>query len=247
MGRKQKGGGGDEGGPSMERWLLTYSDMITLLMIFFIMMYVMSNVNMQKFQSLAASLSYVLKGETSGMFQDTGPSMISGEGIEATQLALAQKEIQKFLEEHGLTRQVTVHEEERGVVVSFQEMVLFQRGSANLTPEASAIISQIGLILSKLPHFIRVEGHTCNLPIYTAQFPSNWELSAARATNVVKELITTSKIPSDHLSATGYGENRPRYSNDSETNREKNRRVDILILKSKYGEVEPVSPNAAAP
>jgi len=245
MRRRNRDSGHGEGGPSMERWLLTYSDMITLLMIFFIMMYVISNVNMQKFQTLAITLNAVLKGEPTGMFQEVGPSFVAGEGAEAMQLAQVQKELESYLQKQGLTRQVTIREEERGLVISFQETILFPRGSADLTPEARRIIAQVGAILKELPNFIRIEGHTCNLPINTQKYPSNWELSAARATNVLRELIATSQIPPSHLSATGYGEYRPRYPNDSEQNRMMNRRVDIVILRTKYGEVEPASPRQA--
>lgn len=241
MPRVNRNSNHSEGGPSMERWLLTYSDMITLLMIFFIMMYVISNVNMQKFQSLAASLRAVLKGEPTGMFLQAGPSFVAGEGTEAKQLSQIEKELESYLQKRGLDRLVTVREEERGLVISFQETVLFPRGSAELTPEAKNIISQVGAILKNVPNYIRIEGHTCNLPIKTPKYPSNWELSAARAINVLQELIATSQITPSHLSATGYGEYRPRYPNDTEENRMKNRRVDIVILRTKYGEVEPAS------
>ncbi|MGB9792005.1 MAG: OmpA/MotB family protein [Thermacetogeniaceae bacterium] len=229
-----------EGGPSMERWLLTYSDMITLLMIFFIMMYVISNVNMQKFQALAAALRVALKGEPTGMFVNTGPSLLSGGGSEAMQLSQIEKELESYLKQKGLSGLVTVSEEERGLVISFQETVLFPRGSADLTPEAKSVIAQIGTILKKVPNYIRIEGHTCDLPINTPKYPSNWELSAARAITVLKELIATNQIPPSRLSATGYGEYRPRYPNDSEEHRRMNRRVDIVILRTKYGETEPI-------
>lgn len=234
-----------EGGPSMERWLLTYSDMITLLMIFFIMMYVISNVNMQKFQALAAALRVALKGEPTGMFTNAGPSLAPGEGSEAMQLSQIEKELESYLKQKGLSGLVTVREEERGLVISFQETVLFPRGSAELTPEAKRVIAQVGTILKRVPNYIRIEGHTCDLPINTPQFPSNWELSAARAITVLKELIATNQIPPNRLSATGYGEYRPRYPNDSEEHRRMNRRVDIVILRTKYGEVEPVSKPAS--
>lgn len=229
-----------EGGPGMERWLLTYSDMITLLMIFFIMMYVISNVNTEKFKALADNLSMVLRGAPpSGIMQDGSGSPVPAITGEAAQMAELEKELKEFISKEHLTGQISVQMEERGLVVSFQATVLFDRGSAELTPEAKRIIAVLSAKLKNMPNYLRVEGHTCNLPINTPLFPSNWELSTARATNVVEELIASSGIPANRLSATGYGEYRPLYPNDSESNRQMNRRIDILILKTKYAQVEP--------
>lgn len=231
-------GSDEEKGPDMGRWLLTYSDMITLLMIFFITMYVISSVNMEKFRALADTLSITLKGTPAGLLPD-GASIAPSQGGEAAQMAQVEAELKEYLTKQNLDRQVTVRQEERGLVVSFQETILFTRGSAALTPEARRIIARVGDILKEVPNYIRVEGHTCNLPIHTPQFPSNWELSSARATNVVRELITSSQISPERLSATGYGEYRPRHPNDTEEHRQLNRRIDILILRTKYGKVEP--------
>lgn len=225
-------------GPDMGRWLLTYSDMITLLMIFFITMYVISNVNMEKFRALAENLSITLRGTPAGLLPD-GAALLPGQGGEAAQMAQIEAELKEYLEKQNLRHQVTVRQEERGLVISFQETILFPKGSATLTPEARRVISRVGNILKEVPNYIRVEGHTCDLPINTPQFPSNWELSSARATNVVRELITASGIPPERLSATGYGEYRPRYPNDTEEHRQLNRRIDILILRTEYRQVEP--------
>ncbi len=242
-----------EKGPSMERWLLTYADMITLLMIFFILMYVISSVNMTKFRALAMALSTTLRGEPAGIFEEEKSAVpLPFPGGEASQLAKAEEEITKYLKEQNLEEKVSVREEERGLVISFQETVLFPRGSADLTPEARRVIAVVGKTLRNLPNYIRVEGHTDDLPISTPRFPSNWELSAARATTVVRELITTSGIPPARLSATAYAEYRPRLPNTSEANRQRNRRVDILVLRSTFKEVEPLpgrrgSPGEGAP
>lgn len=236
---------GEHGGPSMERWLLTYADMITLLMIFFILMYVISSVNIQRFRVLAQALSVTLKGEPTGLFNEQGPSFVPGENDESflennesLMMSQARKELEAYLQQHNLTGKVTVSEEERGLVVSFQELTLFRRGSATLTPESRPIIASVGKILQKTTNYIRVEGHTCNLPINNSQFPSNWELSSARALTVLHEFIRDG-LPPWRLSATGYGEYRPRYPNDTEEHRKLNRRVDIVLLRSKYKETEP--------
>ncbi len=242
----------DDVGPNMERWLLPYSDMITLLMALFIMFYAISNVDAQKFQQIAHALgqtlgSYTSEGAPGG---DIPPILLSdmnggededGEGFgeDLPQLNEIKKELEQYLQDEHLEGKVTVEMEERGLVISLQDIVLFESGSATITPVAGGIISDIGEHLKTIPNYLRVEGHTDNLPIKTAVFPSNWELSVARSTNVVQALINRCGIPPERLSSTGYGEYRPRADNDTPQNRQMNRRVDVLILREMYRKVEP--------
>lgn len=240
----------DGGGPSHERWLLTYSDMITLLMIFFIIMYVISSVNQAKFEALADSLNIALEGGA-GIFDNVGPSMMDGKtaGVSAVtedqMLAELQKDLAQYLEQEGLSGTVSLSREERGLVISFQEMILFQKGKNTLTPEAKEIVDKVGKLLKDVPNYIRVEGHTCDLPINNEAFRSNWELASARATTVVHEFINHSGLEPERLSVTAYSEYRPRVKNDSESNRALNRRVDIVVLSSKYADIEPGSLKAS--
>lgn len=238
----------------MERWLLTYADLITLLMVFFVVMYSISSVNAQKMQAVASSLSQVLVGKAPEILDYSGPAIIQGQsgaqkGDVTTQVEVEAARLQliEYLEvleaiEPGITKNIVIMQQERGLVISLKDTLLFPKGSAVLTPRARQVISEVGKALSKLPNYTRVEGHTDNLPIHTAQFPSNWELSVIRATNVAQQLINENSIKPDKLSATGYGEYRPLVSNNSEVNRAINRRVDIVILKQKYSYFEP-SPN----
>lgn len=247
MGRRGKGEA--EKAPNHERWLITYADLITLLMIFFILMYTISNVNSKKFAQLSASLSDALVGNNSGFFIGEAPGPVQVEGKVQTPGSKAEekkamedaaKKIEGMLKEKGLAAgKVGVWPEERGLVVSLKETLLFARGSAEINPAARDVIKKIGEVLVTLKNPVRVEGHTCDLPIHTAQFPSNWELSTARATNVVKLLISEVKFQPNRLSATGYAETRPLQPNTSETNRQKNRRVDIVVLKAQYSTAEP--------
>jgi len=235
------------GKAGMERWLLTYSDLITLLMIFFVVMYALSSINSKKFQAIAVSLARAMGGGQS-VLTNPGASLVpglSGEDLEkelaeTNELERIKNELQAYIDQNGLNGKVTVNIEERGVVLSFQEVALFPLGSARLTPTARNLIVKVGQILLKTTQFIRVEGHTDDLPINTREFPSNWELSVARSTSVVQELIHELNFPPQRLSATGYGEFRPREPNDSVDNRQKNRRVDIVVLRSKYETAEPV-------
>lgn len=251
--RRKKGSEGGEGGGGMERWLLTYADLITLLAVFFIVMYAISTVNMQKMEAIAESLSVVLKGQSMSILESPGPSIVPGssgqvrsEGANSQQGELdeVRQQIADFIKaqekaERGFSSNIVILEQERGLVISLKDTLLFPKGSAVLTPQAREIIYEVGKSLKEVPNFIRIEGHTDNLPIHTAQFPSNWELSVLRATNVTQMLIRGNDIPPERISATGYSEYRPLVPNNSELNRSMNRRVDIVILKQKYDYFEP--------
>lgn len=243
-----------------ERWLITYADLITLLMIFFVVMYAISTVNAQKLQAMAESLSAVLAGKSDAILDTRGPSIVegksgqqlrprtSGAGGQAD-MEQVKRQIIKYIQSQGVkdpgfARSIIITEQERGLVISIKDTLLFPKGSAELTPRSQEIIYEVGKSLTQIPNYIRVEGHTDNLPIHTAQFPSNWELSVIRATNVARALIERVGIPPERLSATGYGEYRPLVPNDSEYNRSMNRRVDIVILKQKYDYFEPPKENA---
>ncbi|WP_418790993.1 OmpA/MotB family protein [Phosphitispora sp. TUW77] len=235
-----------EKAPNHERWLITYADLITLLMIFFVLMYTISNVNAKKFAQLSSSMSQALLGEKSGYFigEAQGPLIVDTEQAaaaktEAANMEDALEKLKKYIKEKGLEGQVEVGQEERGLVISLKEALLFSIGSADLTPEARKVVADVGQVLIKMPNNIRIEGHTCNLPINTSRYPSNWELSTTRATNVVRYLVTQVGLKPEVLSATGYGEFRPIVANTSEQNRVKNRRVDIVVLKSVFNIAEP--------
>lgn len=248
----------EESHDNKERWLITYSDLITLLMIFFVVMYAISDVNSKKLAALAHSLTQALIGSpSSGIFQGEGLSLVEGfQGIgtpagssERAEGASEQgatsnveevaRELNRLVETSGLTGQVAITQEERGLVVRMAETVLFPKGSAELTPQAKELITRVGKMLAPLPNYLRVEGHTDNLPIRAASYYSNWELAAARALTVLHVLVKESGISPERLSATSYGEFRPLVPNDSEENMAKNRRVDIVILRENFNAVEP--------
>jgi flagellar motor protein MotB len=125
------------------------------------------------------------------------------------------------------------------LVISIKDTLLFASGSDQLTPTAKGIISTLGTALVMIPNYIRVEGHTDNLAINTEKFPSNWELSALRASNVMHVLVNQCGISPERLSVVGYGEYRPLVPNADTVSQARNRRVDIVILKRQYDEVEP--------
>lgn len=251
--------------------MITYADLITLLLIFFILMYTMSQVNVQKYSAVANSLSLVLTGQAMSVLDTQGPSLIEGlsgqdmpqnqDSIEQAQLEEVKQLVADFIRakdqeaEHGttssqaikLSEQVIVYEQERGLVISFKDALLFPSGSDQLTAPARDIIVELGQALVLLPNYIRVEGHTDDLPIKTNRFASNWELSVLRASTVVHVLSEAAHIPPDRLAIIGYGQYRPLVPNESDAFRAMNRRVDIVILKKKYDYFEPPRLQEGAP
>ena len=150
-----------------------------------------------------------------------------------------RQQLQEYIDANNLGNSIKVYTQERGLVISLNDTVLFPSGKATMTPESESIVRKVGLSLKGLNNYIRIEGHTDNLPISTSDYPSNWELSAARATNVVRFLLRETGLPPDKISEAGYGEFRPIATNDNEAGRNRNRRVDIVILNSKQGVAEP--------
>lgn len=227
-----------------ERWLLTYADLMNLLLILFIILFAMSQVDTQKFQQLSQSLSAafgsgsnsVLQGSAQGNslvdFPATMPSPVIPAELEEKQIEGITQEVKQMIKGQGLEGSIDVKRQERGVVISINERLIFKSGSAEIEKASEERVLTIGKdILAKIPNkHIRVEGHTDNIPIKSTIFPSNWELSSARATNVLRILVEKAGIDPTLISAVGYGEFTPLVPNTSDINREKNRRVDIVIL-----------------
>ncbi|CQB51998.1 Outer membrane protein, OmpA/MotB, C-terminal [Syntrophomonas zehnderi OL-4] len=271
--RKKNNGGEEDKGAGMERWLISYADFITLLMVFFVMMYAMSKVDIDKYAAMASSLNIVLKGQSQTLLESPGPSIIEGAAgtarpetpgspdVQQGELQAVKEQIEAFIKAEELqvsnpgsgqtttklSNYINIIEQERGLVISFKDTLLFASGSADLTPQAQAIIVQVGKSLVNIPNYIRVEGHTDNRPIHTAKFPSNWELSVLRASNVVQVLQSEAGISPERLSIIGYGEYRPLVPNENSISQAMNRRVDVVILKKKYDYFEPTTPSTPRP
>ena len=131
-----------------------------------------------------------------------------------------------------MTTSVKVLKIDRGVVIRLNDTMLFDPGSAIIKPQAKATLEKISVSLAKFQNPILIEGHTDSMPIRNEKFPSNWELSTARATNIIKYLTENQKFPPSRLSAVGYGEYMPIEQNTTPQGRAKNRRVDIIVLSS---------------
>ena len=226
---------------NLERWLLTYSDLITLLLAFFVVMYSMSRIDAKKFGQVSDALNTVLKGGTSVLrfnqdLENTGHGI-----LKLGNLRLVQQKIEEHFQQLGRQDEVQTEITERGLVVHILESALFDEASAQLKPRAMEVLDLIAEQLKGRPNHIRVEGHTDDRPIATSVYPSNWELSSARATAVVRYYVEGHEIAPDHISALGYGEFRPVAPNNSIENRARNRRVDVVILTMELTMTEPAS------
>ena len=222
------------------RWLLTYADMITLLMAFFIMMYSMSVLNVGKFRQAAISIRSgfggMVKGQgrsilgTSGMFA-VRPSPIEGNTAGVPGQVVEQL-VARIGEDSAAKDAVLFSEDERGLVITLlSDHLLFDPGSAELKPRAYPTLDRIAETLDKTLNEIGVEGHTCHLPPRGSRYPTNWELSTTRANNVLRYLVELKGLEGERFSASGYGSTRPIRANTSEANRRMNRRVEIVLLR----------------
>src|SRR5579884_3078318 len=236
----------------MMRWLLTYADMITLLLALFIILFAISNISRVKFQRLATAISGGFSG-TDALNQPPGhgragqQSALDRAQLEdeaqlqniadlATRanLARVKARIDRYIAQQHLESKVQTRIEKRGLIITLlSDGTYYDSGSAQLRPETKRLLDQIGLQLATLRNDVRVEGNTDDVPIATAAYPTNWELSAARATGVTRYLVEHDRIVPTRISFAGYGEYRPRVANDTNAHRQQNRRVDIVILTGK--------------
>jgi len=214
-------------------WMTTYGDMVTLLLCFFILLYSYSVIDVQKFAQIISSIQVSFLGEKGIMEQSIEPS--KGEMIELSldhkfqDVLVTYQTVKEYLKEEGLEQDVKIRIEDRGVVLEIEDRILFDSARADIRREAEQMLVKVAGILAKLPNKILVEGHTDNIPINTVFFPSNWELSVARAVRVVRFLSEAVNLPSERFIATGYGQYQPIASNETAEGRAKNRRVNIVI------------------
>lgn len=229
-----------EGGEE-ESWMTTYSDMVTLLLTFFVALFAFSRVDVQRFSEVMQSVRSALGvnlDQLGGLPNLTDSPWLLKAAGEREQLLHVKHQLEQALPQVGSG--VSLVEEERGIVVRFADQALFDLGQAEIRPEALPILDQVIEILKPLANPVRVEGHTDSLPINTPLFPSNWELSTARATRVVRYLVEHG-IPASRLSAAGYADMRPVASNATAEGRAQNRRVDLVLLSLSELNEEPPS------
>jgi len=264
MARKKK----PEKAPNHERWLVSYADFITLLFAVFVTLYAMSQTDKKKVDEVAASYRTafgVTTGSSSGKPEIINkteimpiPSMRmqpknverqkpKGETPEKKQATKNDfKEmlvaLEKFLIEHKAQDKVNVEISKRGLVITMKEAGFFDSASATVKPASYELLAKMAEILLPYGNEINFEGHTDNIPIRSAAFQSNWELSTARATSIARFFMDRAGLAPDRIAVTGYGEYHPVADNGTDEGRRQNRRVDLVVLGPTTGEVEEPPP-----
>lgn len=248
-----------------ERWLVSYADFITLLFAVFVVLYAMGQSDKQKVEEIMKSIQQSFGMATAGatapkinVIPSQEVSVIpslkpeikvnpmgrtrSGQGksrAEEKDFRHIKSAVEAYLVKQGAQSKVTLEITRRGLIVSLKEAGFFNSGQAVIKPEAYELINTIAEVMTQYNNPLRLEGHTDNLPISTPQFPSNWELSTARATNGLKYLLKNFDVDANKISATGYAEFRPIADNATAEGRAKNRRVDLVMLSADAEHGEP--------
>lgn len=241
-----------------ESWLLPYSDLMTLLLALFIVLYGMSTVDAKKFEELSQAFNAALNGGVSvldqssinGNSRDTPKDAQSKERQQSMQnlteqqkrtalmkqeqedLEKLKQQLDQYIKQSGLTSQLSTKLNQSELLITISDNALFPSGKADLKPQAETLAKELSTLLANFPNYeILVSGHTDNVPIDNAEFASNWDLSFARARNFMEVLLQNSKLDPKMFSPIGYGEYHPVADNDTEDGRAKNRRVEVAIIR----------------
>lgn len=214
----------------MMRWLLTYADMITLLLALFIILFSISTINKVKLQRLVHDLGGGFNSSDAINNPPAGTSTVVTDDLQKIQAQINQYVKQNNLQSKVMTAIKQDGKRRELVITLLTDKALYDSGKADLKQDTERILDAVNGQLKARSNEIRVEGHTDNVPISNAQFASNWELSAARAAGVLRYLVEHDGLPANRVGLAGYGSERPKVANDTEAHRAANRRVDIVIL-----------------
>jgi len=231
-----------------ESWLVPYSDILTLLLALFIVLFASAQVDQKKFDQIAQAFNsafnngspWMMEGNKNpiqGQPASPSPNMAGDSKDQAylqenVQLLEVKKTLDKYIQESNLTGDLQTVLTEDGLIVRIKDSALYPSGNADLLPESRRFGVAIAKMLVPLQQKVTVSGHTDNVPINTREFPSNWDLSSKRALNFMKFLLAQEKLQPERFSAIGYGEYRPILANETADGRAKNRRVEVLILRN---------------
>jgi chemotaxis protein MotB len=245
-----------ETGEHQDRWMVSYADFVTLLFAFFVVMYSISSVNKGKYHTFSESLDQALFHNENVQKQVAPiqtatlpttiqpielPNLVTSEERELSSEILQEKrrldevseKLQTALQPYIESKLVGVKKNDFWVELEMNSELLFASGKADLSTKAQSVLSEVAGLVREVPNVINVEGYTDDVPISNGFYPSNWDLSSARATSVVKELIKDN-IPAGRLSAVGYGEFHPIAENLNEAGRFKNRRVVLVLMSQAF-------------
>ncbi|PIE71458.1 MAG: hypothetical protein CSA22_02835 [Deltaproteobacteria bacterium] len=223
-------------------WIVTYSDLVTLLLVFFVFLYSMSSLSLEKFKIAIASIRVSLSESSPsvGLTQllqtpkavDNAISIEDIAGLRSTDERIIS-DVKKFITDRKIGDYIVLQMMDNKITIRVQGKILFRSGTADLSDRARPVLNDIARIIRSYPQYhVNIKGHTDNVPISTSQFPSNWELSAVRATGVLKFMIQKGISPY-RLTATGYADMLPIIPNDTPVHRAINRRVEFVLEKEK--------------
>ena len=229
-----------------EPWLLPYSDLMTLLLALFIALFAISQTDQTKMAQMAQAFSSAFNMGGPSFFNQAGPNASMQRELMSTEdsgnaayiqeneaLQEVQRQLNEYIQQNELQDELSTQMAEEGLMIRIKERALFPSGSAELVAESQRIGPIVAGLLASIPERVLISGHTDNVPINTAQFPSNWELSSTRALTFMKFLLSiNSGLNPARFSAIGYSEYRPIATNDTEEGRQQNRRVEILIART---------------
>lgn len=235
---------GDEGAPA---WVMTFADLVTLLMVFFILLFAMGKIEEDKWKQIKASLKSalgtketpeagvregldVIKDVDAQLDTQTIHAVDEVGAMVAKEIEEIASDVEEFVYKNKLSGQVEVSSDQRGAIITISDVVLFPAGKSRMTYAGHSTIKQVFDLLKQFNYDVRIEGHTDNSPIHTERFPSNWELSASRAAEVARMLVEAG-FPPEKLSVVGFAEFQPKVPNSSTENRSKNRRIEIVYQR----------------
>ena len=218
-------------------WLTTYSDLVTLLLCFFVLLYSFSALDVEKFRKFVASFQGqgILTGGTVPVTQDPSSNpVVEGETADTEGPFWSDSgrmliHVQEFLQDNGIEGVVRAYQEQGGVMVELKDHLLFDSARADIRQDGRALLDKLSVLMNDMPNSVSIEGHTDNIPIRTTEFPTNWELSGARAARVVRYFVEIRGMDARRFAATGFGEFHPMASNSTAFGRAQNRRVVFFI------------------
>ena len=224
-----------------EAWLLPYSDMLTLLLALFIVMFAMGQTDKAKLKAMSESFSVIFSGKQSIMNSE-GNSVVSLENsseetgksdavAEQDKMTEIKKMLEQEISKEGYTDKIKVALNGDGLEIAIQDVVLFNSGEADVLKGGNPLLSKISSMLHGLDNQIKIVGHTDNVPISNGKFRSNWELSSMRAINVMNFMVGASGLSQEKVSIQAFGQYKPIASNDTEQGRAQNRRVEIFVVR----------------
>ncbi len=214
-----------ESDPEKDRYLITYADVITLLLGLFIILYAVSNIDIKKYEKIKSAFeNSFTNGKIIGINKKSGDLIV-------TPVDELRNHLRDFITDNGYSKVIKLEENEHGIIIHILDEILFPSGSADLNKNSLQVLNKIASILNQIPNEIRIEGHTDNVPIHTASFPSNWHLSVMRALNTAYYLINNENLKAERVSIVGNSEYKPLATNETVSGRTQNRRVDIVIVR----------------